>query len=851
MSTQSLPHPSRCIRAPLRIVLSVLLSLLPASLLLGCLLLGPQTSAQTSAETFTQTSALAAPLLLPSAIIFDAAGNLYLAEAANHVIRKVDITGQITTIAGSGIQGFSGDNGPATAAQLDSPQGLALDTAGNLYLADTHNHRIRKLNLATGTLITIAGSTPGFSGDNAAATAAQLNLPTALALDAVDNLYFADTGNHRIRRIDAATGVISTAAGDGTQGFSGDYGPAISAAIDSPTGLAIHANILYMADTHNHRIRAVNLTTGTISTLAGTGALGFSGDTTLAAAAVLALPHGLTVDFSGNLYIADTENHRIRRIDAITGQITTVAGTGVQGFSGDNGPATSASLDSPRAASFSPNALLTLADTGNQRIRQLDATPAPGPDIHTIAGLGVTVPGALTLTAPPVIAYGSGQIIAALATSSPATGSIVFLDTADAGSSTLATVPLVANTAILPTASLSAGSHDITATYSGDQTHLSAQSAALAFRIAQQALTASIASLTLTYGQPIPTLAGTISGVLPQDAGNVSAFFSTPAAALSSAGVYPIAATLTGSAAGNYLLPALSATITITPASTATALGNLVASAAAGSALTVTTRVASTAASILIGTVTLLDAATPLATIALPPTGLATFSNLSLSPGIHTLTALYNGSANFTPSASTPQQIIILAGNPNPAPPPTQPIPPATADFTLTATGASTQTILSGSSASFTLAVQPQGSMSSPVTLAATGLPNLATASFNPPTIPPASAPTPFTLTIATPQTTASNYVSPPVWAFFFLPVLGLALRPRSRDVPAKLLTLALLSTFLIAASGCGNRVNVASSATVAASRTYPITVTGTSTTSTGAILQHSTTVTLILQPAS
>ena len=843
MSTQSLPHPLRCIHAPQRIVLSVLLSLLPASLLLGCLLFGSQTRAQ--------TSALAVPLLLPSAIVFDAAGNLYLAEAANHVIRKVDATGQITTVAGSGIQGFSGDNGPATAAQLDSPQGLALDTAGNLYLADTHNHRIRKLNLATGTLITIAGSTPGFFGDNAAATAAQLNLPTALALDAGNNLYFADTGNHRIRRIDAATGVISTAAGDGTQGFSGDSGPATSAAIDSPTGLAIHANILYLADTHNHRIRFVNLTTGTISTLAGTGTLGFSGDTALAAAAVLALPHGLTVDSSGDLYIADTENHRIRRVDSATGQITTVAGTGVQGFSGDNGPATSASLDSPRAASFSPRALLTLADSGNRRIRQLDATPAPGPDIHTIAGLGVTAPGALTLTAPSVIAYGSGQITAALATSSMATGSIVFLDTANAGSSTLATAPLIANAAILPTASLPAGSYSLTAIYPGDQTHLSAQSAALAFRIAQQALTASVASLTLTYGQPIPTLAGTISGVLPQDAGNVSVSFSTPAAALSSAGVYPITATLTGSAAGDYLLPALSAVITITPASTSTALGNLVASAAAGSALTFTTRVASSASSTLTGTVTLLDGAIPLATIALPPAGLGTFSNLSLPPGTHTLTALYNGSANFSPSASTPQQITILSGNPNPTPTPTQPTTPATADFTLTATGASTQTILSGSSASFTLAVQPQGSMSSPVALAATGLPNLATASFNPPTIPPASAPTAFTLTIDTPQTTASNYVPPPVWAFFFLPILGLALRPRSRALPAKLLTLALLSIFLIAVSGCGNRVNVASSATVAASKTYPITVTGTSTSSTGATLQYSTTVTLILQPAS
>src|SRR5580704_1511509 len=207
MGTQSITHPSRSPHAPLWIALLLLLCVTPL-------------------PTSAQISALTVPLVLPTAIAFDATGNLYLAETANHIIRKVDTTGNITTIAGTGTQGFSGEAGPATSATLDSPQGLTLDTQNNLYIADTHNHRIRKLNLTTGTLITIAGTTPGFSGDSALATAAQLNLPTALALDTVCNLYIADTGNHRIRKITTATGIITTIAGTGTQSFSGDAGPA-------------------------------------------------------------------------------------------------------------------------------------------------------------------------------------------------------------------------------------------------------------------------------------------------------------------------------------------------------------------------------------------------------------------------------------------------------------------------------------------------------------------------------------------------------------------------------------------------------------------------------------------------
>ncbi|WP_179638913.1 NHL domain-containing protein [Tunturibacter empetritectus] len=802
----------------------------------------------------TSVSALTIPLVLPSAIAFDSAGNLYFAETGNHVIRKVDTNGNLTTIAGTGTQGFSGDTGPATSATLDSPQGLALDSANNLYIADTHNHRIRRLNLTTGFITTIAGTTSGFSGDGAPALSAQLNLPTALAIDASGNLYLADTANHRIRRIDASTGLITTIAGTGTQGYSGDGAAVLSAAIDSPTGIAIDpSGNLYLADTHNHRIRKITSSTGLITTIAGTGLPGFSGDSASASAATLALPHGLTADASGNLYLADTANHRIRRIDASTGLITTVVGDGTQTFSGDNGPPTAASLDSPTATSLSPASSLTLSDTGNQRIRQVETQPA-GSNITTIAGLGSTTPGALTLTAPSAIAYGTGQLTANLATSTAdntATGSITFLATTSVITKTLGTAPLVSNTATFSTTTLPAGAYSLTAIYSGDQTHPSTQSPPLALTINPQQLTATTDPIFVLYGQSIPRLSGTLTGVLPQDAANLTVAFTTAATTGSSAGTYPVTPALTGPTAGNYTIAAPYPSLTITPAGTVITLSNLVATGttgatgSTGSAFTLTVHVASTTTGTPTGSVTLLDGSSPLFTNPLS-SGDAVFLTSLLAQGSHTFTAVYDGSTNFTPSLSAPQLITVGTG------------PPATPDFALSATGSTTQTILSGSTASFTFAVQTQNSLSSPITLAATGLPNLATASFNPATLPPGATPNSFTMTIATPTTVATNspsahglYRSFLAGVLLVCPLARAALRRRKHHLTAtKLIILAIAGVTLTLASGCGARINSDPQLTSPA-KSYTITVTGTATSPTGSPLQHSATVTLTLDPAS
>ena len=327
--------------------------------------------------------ATAAYLFYPAGVALDGAGNLYIADLENSRIRKVDAAGVITTVAGDGRCCYSGDGGAAVAARLSSPRGVAVDGAGNLYIADTRNNRIRKVD-AAGVITTVAGTgTEGFGGDGGPAVAAQLNRPTGVASDGLGNLYIADWGNHRIRKVDAA-GVITTVAGtgptgEGEGGFGGDGGAATAAQLNRPFGVAVDgAGNLYIADNRNHRIRKVDAA-GVITTVAGTGnTWGFGGDGGAATAAQLAWPRGVAVDGAGNLYIADG-NHRIRKVDA-GDVITTVAGTGTfsytgagRGFGGDGGAATAARLSSPSGVAPDGAGNLYIADTENQRIRRVSA----------------------------------------------------------------------------------------------------------------------------------------------------------------------------------------------------------------------------------------------------------------------------------------------------------------------------------------------------------------------------------------------------------------------------------------------------------------------------------------------
>ncbi|OFV96445.1 MAG: hypothetical protein A3H28_01925 [Acidobacteria bacterium RIFCSPLOWO2_02_FULL_61_28] len=310
----------------------------------------------------------------------DEAGNLYIADNSNQRIRKVSPDGVISTVAGNGRGGFSGDGGPATSASLSNPTGVALDNAGNLYVADVGNHRIRKV-APDGIISTVAGNgTLGFSGDGGPATNASLANPTSVALDASGNLYIADRNNQLVRKV-SPDGIITTVAGNGVRGFSGDGGPATNASLSLPRGVAAdEIGNLYIADGGNTRIRKVS-PDGIISTVAG-GSFGFSGDDGPAVGAAFNNPFSVVVAF-GNLYIADSNNGRIRKVGT-DGIVTTIAGIGLTNFSGDGGPATIASLSQPQDLAVDGTGTLFIADQFNHRVRKVGATGT----IATAAGTG-------------------------------------------------------------------------------------------------------------------------------------------------------------------------------------------------------------------------------------------------------------------------------------------------------------------------------------------------------------------------------------------------------------------------------------------------------------------------------
>jgi uncharacterized protein (TIGR03437 family) len=376
-------------------------------------------------------AASGAIMIYPTCIAFDARGTLYIAERSENRIDAVQ-NGVIRTVAGNGSEGFSGDDGPATDAQLDTPFGIAVDAAGDLYIADSGNQRIRKVS--QGIITTVAGTgTAGYSGDNGLAIDAELSSPVSVAVDSSGNLYIADNSNKAVRLV--STGIITTIAGNGVGGqlnypndvavdasgnvyiaesggwrdlidyvyYAGDLrrlsggavatlagggnapggnGPATDIHLSNPVGLAMDSNgNMFIADSGNNLV--VEVSNGVAKVVAGTGAAGYAGDNGPATSALLNVPRGVAIDRSGNLYIADHSNHCIRMVSS-QGIITTVAGNGFPGFSGDNGPATSASLYGPDAVVGDPDGNLYIADTYNNRVRKVS-----GGIITTIAGTGV------------------------------------------------------------------------------------------------------------------------------------------------------------------------------------------------------------------------------------------------------------------------------------------------------------------------------------------------------------------------------------------------------------------------------------------------------------------------------
>ena len=369
-------------------------------------------------------AALASCLNEPKSLCLDGQGNVLIADSENHVIRKVDrISGTIMTVAGastmpmsqgtaleqdaltpddpfseapltaskafaqqadlsgtvryvvneSGIEKrFGGDGGPATQALLNFPTAVAVDDRGHLYIADTMNHRIRRIDAVTGFISTLAGvGQPRFSGDGGPSAKAGLNEPAALAVQG-RRVYIADQSNHRVRMIDLETGIIVTVAGTGSAGYNGDGIPAAQASLAGPSGLAIGGDgTLYIADTFNGRIRAIDPTTGMITTVAGDGGEYRYEGPTEAGSVSLSRPSGMAVDTNGNLLITDSDNHLVRRWNRATGRIDRVAGIGEASGAGDGGPAVEAGLCYPFGIVVDGDGHVLVADTFNHRVREI------------------------------------------------------------------------------------------------------------------------------------------------------------------------------------------------------------------------------------------------------------------------------------------------------------------------------------------------------------------------------------------------------------------------------------------------------------------------------------------------
>lgn len=319
-------------------------------------------------------NALQAQLSSPSGVFVDQEGNLFIADSVNHRIRKVDLSGTITTIAGTGTSNYSGDGGPAVDAQLSSPDNIFIDQDNIIFIADTGNHCIRKIN-NEGIISTVAGNgQSGFAHGETNAFNASFNHPFGLFVDRIGNLFIADTGNHHIHKVDTS-GILSSIAGRYSTildpfGYSGDGGPATNARFWNPSGIfGDNQGNIFIADMINNRIRQID-ENGVISTYTGGGDGISSGDGENADLATLLYPRGIFVGPEGNVFISEEGGHRVRRVDT-SGIITTVAGNGLDTFSGDNGPAIQAGLNFPRGICVDHHGNLYIADVENHRVRKV------------------------------------------------------------------------------------------------------------------------------------------------------------------------------------------------------------------------------------------------------------------------------------------------------------------------------------------------------------------------------------------------------------------------------------------------------------------------------------------------
>jgi trimeric autotransporter adhesin len=659
----------------------------------------------------------------------DYGGNLYIADGANQRIRKLAVgTGVITTVAGNGTAGYSGDGGPATSAAINDPEDAALDSAQNLYIADEANNRIRMVSGATGIITTVAGNgAAGYSGDGGPATGASLDHPAGTAVDAAGNLYIADGANQRIRKVTAGTGLITTVAGNGTAGYSGDGGPATSAELKDPAGMVFDsAGNLYFVDEGNQRVRQLS-TTGIITTYAGNGTAGYSGDGGPAIDAELNSPTRLAIDNANNLYIADNQNNRVRKVDAQTGSIATVVGNGTQGSTGDGGVATSAELSGPVGVGIDGAGDLFVTEHTGNRVRKIDENQSilnyPTP----------TTVGASDSTDSPQTAILSNIGNASLTISPPPSGN---------------------------NPGVSAGfSFDSASTC--PQLEVSSSPQMLA--------SGSACTIAIDFA---PISAGAVTGTaVPTDTSLNAA-----------AAVQTIHLNGTGAGAGM--------------STSTTVVGSPNPSAYLQSVVFTATVASARGTGVPTGTMQFMIDGTLVGSPVTLTNGTAAYTTSTLAVGSHNVVATYTPATSdgFAGSNGSTSQVVIN-----------------NLDFTLTLTSGGNQTVIPGNAASYALQVAPTYSIyPGTVTFSATGLPTGATIVFSPNTVATNGGTAPISVSV---QTASQNHAinqrreeaAPFALALLVFP-LAFFRRIRRCGIRALLLLFVLLGGLAATAglSGCG-----------------------------------------------
>jgi sugar lactone lactonase YvrE len=801
-----------------------------------------------------------------SDVALDGTGNIFIADGANDVVREViAATGLLTTIAGRGPNNATLSGTAATSALLNDPSGVFVDGSGNLYIADRGNNVVRKVTVATGAIQTVAGNgSAGFAGDGGIATAAALSAPASVSEDRFGNLFIADTGNNVIREINATTGVISTVAGNGNAGYSGDGGAATSAELHTPEMVAVDVfGNIYIADSANNVIRQVSATSGTISTVAGNGTAGSSGDGGPAQSAELDGPNGVAVDSSGNFFIGDTNNHKIRKVAIATGNIATLAGNGTPGFGGDGGAAVSSTLNLPKGLGLSASGDLYFADSGNNRVREIaGVAQVPAASLSTAALTFNNQVNGTTSASQSVAVTNSGAatlIVASATTTGPNASDFTLTNTCAApiapGTSCTIAVTFTAGASGPRTASLSIADNapgspqQVSLTGTGEAP-VTLAPGGLSFPLQLEGKLSAPQTITITNNQSVAlnissiTIGGTNAAsfaqsntcgasIAPSASCAVTVTFNPTAIGANNADL-----AITHDAAGSPLVAGLSgtgttATADLTPASLTFGTA-VVFNAIATQSITLTNN----------GT----DALT-IASVQVLGTNSADFTQTntcgaSLATGNScAITVTFKPFAagarvaniTVTDSAGNSPQTVNLTG--------------VGIDFSLTAAanGSVTETESAGQSTSFALEVAATGGASSTdsvtVALTCSGLPSGALCAINPTSVT-ATVATPATFNVAV-RTTASL---PPgeqrpglrpnrfllMYLLISVSVVWVALAKRRRVLASAITprhsfggAVALAVLVGVALWGTGCKSNTSSTSTPPG--TYPITVTGTS----------------------